>query len=213
MTVDWTVGIIATVAGYLFGSIPVGFLVVRLSRGLDVRQVGSGRTGGTNVLRAAGWGAAVATGLGDALKGAAAVYLARTLGTPLWVQALAGVTAVLGHNHSIFLGFRGGAGTATSVGGAIVLWPPGGSLALPVLLAVAFLTRYASVASIAVAIFLTAAFAVGSATGNVPWAYLLHPALNLILVLWALRPNICRLLRGEERRIPLKMHNGPMHNA
>ncbi len=204
--------LVALVAGYLLGAIPVGFLVVRLSRGLDVRRVGSGRTGGTNVLRAAGWGAAVATGLGDALKGAAAVYLARVLGAPLWAQALAGVTAVLGHNYSIFLSLRGGAGTATSVGGAIVLWPLGGLLAIPVLLAVALLTRYASVASIAVAIFLTAAFAVGSAVGKVPWAYLLHPALNLVLVLWALRPNIRRLMRGEERRIPVRINNETINN-
>jgi glycerol-3-phosphate acyltransferase PlsY len=199
-TAPW---LIALVAGYLLGSLPVGFLVVRLSRGLDVRQVGSGRTGGTNVLRAAGWGAAVATGLGDALKGAAAVGLARALGTPPLAQALAGFAAALGHNHSCFLRFRGGAGTATSVGGAAALWPLGGLLAIPVLLAAAFLTRYASVGSISVALFLPLAFAVGAARGAVPWAYEAHALLTSALTLWALRPNIRRLLRGEERRIPI----------
>ncbi len=194
--------LIALVAGYLLGSIPVGFLVVRVSRGLDVRQVGSGRTGGTNVLRAAGWGAAVATGLGDALKGAAAVWVARALEGPPLLQALAGLAAVVGHNYSLFLSLRGGAGTATSIGGAIALWPTGGLLAIPVLLAAAFLSRHASVGSISVAVFLPIAFAVGAARGVVPWAYEAHSLLTSALTLWALRPNIRRLLRGEERRIP-----------
>jgi glycerol-3-phosphate acyltransferase PlsY len=197
-----TYWLIALVAGYLLGSIPVGYLVVRLFRGVDVRRVGSGRTGGTNVLRAAGWGAAVATGLGDVLKGAAAVWLARALGAPPLAQALAGFAAALGHNYSLFLGLRGGAGTAPSVGGAIALWPVGGLLAIPLLLVVAFLTRYASVASISVALFLPLAFAVGAARGTIPWAYEAHGILTAILILWALRPNIRRLLRGEERRIP-----------
>jgi len=194
--------LIALAVGYLLGSIPVGFLVVRLSRGLDVRRVGSGRTGGTNVLRAAGWGAAVATGLGDALKGAAAVWAAQALGTPPLAQALAGFAAVVGHNYSLFLGLRGGAGTATSVGGAIALWPVGGLLAVPVLLAAALLTRYASVGSISVALFLPMAFAVGAAREAIPWAYEAHAVLTSALTLWALRPNIRRLWRGEERRIP-----------
>ncbi len=194
--------LIVLVAGYLLGSIPVGFLVVRLFRGADVRQIGSGRTGGTNVLRAAGWGAAIVTGLGDVLKGAAAVYLARALNGPPLVQALAGSAAVAGHNYSLFLGLRGGAGTAPSMGGAIALWPVGGLLAIPVLVAVAFLTRYASVASIAVALFLPLAFAAGAARDVIPWAYEAHGLLTAILILWALRPNIRRLLRGEERRIP-----------
>lgn len=194
--------LIPLIVGYLLGSIPVGFLVVRLTRGVDVRQVGSGRTGGTNVLRAAGWGAAVVTGLGDVLKGAAAIWVARALNGPPLMQALAGFAAVVGHNYSIFLGLRGGAGTAPSVGGAIALWPVGGLLAVPVLLAVAFLTRYASVASISVALFLPLAFAVGAARGVIPWAYEAHGVLTAILILWALRPNIRRLARGEERRIP-----------
>lgn len=194
--------LLALFLGYLLGSIPVGYLIVRLSRGVDVRQVGSGRTGGTNVLRAAGWGAAVATGLGDALKGAGAVWLARALGTPPLAHALAGFAAVVGHNYSLFLGLRGGAGTATSVGGALALWPLAGLLAIPVLLAAAFLSRYASVGSITAALFLPLAFAAGAAWGKVPWAYEAHAVLTSALTLWALRPNIRRLARGEERRIP-----------
>jgi glycerol-3-phosphate acyltransferase PlsY len=109
---------------------------------------------------------------------------------------------VVGHNYSVFLGLRGGAGTATSIGGAIALWPVGGLLAVPVLLAAAFLSRHASVGSITVAVFLPLAFAVGAVRGAVPWAYEAHSLLTSALTLWALRPNIRRLLRGEERRIP-----------
>ena len=108
--------IVALLVSYLMGSIPVGILVVRWARGIDVRRVGSGRTGGTNVLRAAGWKAAVFTGLGDASKATLAVLVARWLHGPSLLLALAGAAAVVGHNYSLFLGFRGGAGTGASIG-------------------------------------------------------------------------------------------------
>lgn len=199
--------ITALVVGYLFGSIPVGFLVVRWLRRADVRQVGSGRTGGTNVLRAAGWLAAVLTGLGDGLKATLAVFLARRLDAPALLLALTGVTAVVGHNYPLFLRFRGGAGTMATIGGAVGLWPPSGAILLPVLLGVALSTHYASVGSIVVAFLSPLVFAVRAAFGTGPWAYTLHGALTCALTLWALRPNIRRLLRGEERRISLGAGN------
>lgn len=195
--------IIALAAGYLLGSIPVGFLLVRAARGIDVRRVGSGRTGGTNVLRAAGWGMAVLTGIGDALKGLLAVLVARWLHAPALLQALAGVMAVLGHNHPIFLHSPGGAGTMTSIGGGVGLWPLSGVILVPLLLLVALSTRRASLGSIAVALVLPALFIVRAALGVAPWAYVAHGVLTTALTLWALRPNIQRLLRGEERRINL----------
>ncbi len=195
--------VLSLVLGYLLGSIPVGLLVVRWRRGIDVRRVGSGRTGGTNVLRAAGWGAAVLTGLGDGLKAAMAVWIARWLGgTPL-LQALAGVAAVAGHNYSAFLHFQGGAGTMASIGGATALWPLNLPILMAVLVGVALPTRRASMGSIAVALVLPAIFAVRAAVGAGPWAYLAHGLLTSALTLWSLRPNIRRLLRGEERRIEL----------
>jgi hypothetical protein len=142
--------LIALAVGYLLGSIPVGFLVVRLSRGLDVRRVGSGRTGGTNVLRAAGWGAAVATGLGDALKGAAAVWLTRALEGPPLLQALAGFAAVVGHNYSVFLGLRGRGRDGDVHRRSHCPLACGGPAGGPRLLAAAFLSRHASVGSITV---------------------------------------------------------------
>lgn len=191
------------VVGYLLGSVPIGFLLVRWVRGVDVREIGSGRTGGTNVLRAAGWKVAVVAGLGDGLKAALAVVIAHWLDGPPIVLALAGAAAVMGHNYSVFLGFRGGAGAAAAIGAATILWPWNVAILLPVLLAVALITRHASVGSITLALLLPMIFTVRAALGLAPWAYLVYGLLAGALILWALRPNIRRLLRGEERRIDL----------
>ena len=88
---------------YLIGAIPFGLVIVKLATGKDVRQIASGRTGGTNVMRAAGCWAGIATALFDIFKGIAAVWLARTLSSNIWIEVLAPVAAVLGHNYSIFL--------------------------------------------------------------------------------------------------------------
>src|SRR5512136_377646 len=110
----------SAVIGYLLGSIPTGYLVIRLIRGEDIRRHGSGRTGGTNAMRAGGVGAGALTTIGDALKGYTAVSVARWLVGPgmlatslgAFAVALSGLMAVIGHNWSIYLGFKGGAGTA-----------------------------------------------------------------------------------------------------
>ncbi len=104
------------VMAYLIGSIPTGLFWAWVTRKVDVRQHGSGRTGGGNVWRTAGFGAAVLTVLSDALKGAATIFVARAMGLSAWAVALAGTLAVVGHNYSIFLKFHGGAGTMTSLG-------------------------------------------------------------------------------------------------
>ncbi|MEP0807207.1 MAG: glycerol-3-phosphate acyltransferase, partial [Chloroflexota bacterium] len=122
------------VLGYLLGSIPFGLLIVKFKTGKDLREIESGRTGGTNTLRAAGFGAGLLTAILDILKGAASVWIAQTLspGNHL-VHVLAPVAAILGHNYSIFLirrdedgklRFHGGAGGAPALGGAVGLWLP-----------------------------------------------------------------------------------------
>jgi glycerol-3-phosphate acyltransferase PlsY len=188
---------------YLLGSIPMGVLVVRWMRGIDVRQVGSGRTGGTNVMRAAGWKAALLCGIGDIGKAALAVLIAQLAGAPAWVMALAGSLAVVGHNYPIFLRSKGGAGTAPSIGAAAVLWPWVGLALAPILLLVVFITRRASLGSIVVALLIPAAFLARALHGFGPWDYLIYGVLTSALTLWALRPNIERLLQGAERRIEI----------
>jgi glycerol-3-phosphate acyltransferase PlsY len=187
--------------GYLLGSIPFGYIVCR-ARGVDVTQYGSGRTGGTNVLRTAGKKAAAVSIGCDVLKGALAVLLARWLaGTELAV-ALAGFAAVVGHNHSIFIGFRGGAGTGTSMGAYFFMapWPT-----LIVGLSSAFigfvLLRYASVTSLLIVFLMSPALLIGVLFFDQPVEHLAFALAVGSLVLWSHRPNIKRLLQGTERRI------------
>jgi len=196
--------VVVVVGGYLLGSIPTGLLVVRAMTGKDVREIGSGRTGGTNVLRAAGIWATLLTVLGDGAKGLLAVWLARAVvGIPI-VGALAGLLAVIGHNYSVFIGFKGGAGTAPTVGGAIGLWPWNGAILIVVGAAVLAATRYASLGSISIALLLPIILALRAWLAGAPWAYLLHGLGTAALTLWALRPNIQRLLERRERRMTLR---------
>jgi glycerol-3-phosphate acyltransferase PlsY len=196
--------VVTIVSAYLLGSIPVGLLLVRATRGTDVREVGSGRTGGTNVLRAAGPWVGLLTALIDGAKGLLAVVLARvTVGIPA-VEALAGVLAVVGHNHSVFIGFKGGAGTACAIGGAIGLWPWNAAILICAGGAVFAATGYASVGSMSVALLLAVVPALRAALAGAPWAYLIHGVGASAFILWSLRPNIRRLLGGRERRVTLR---------
>lgn len=202
-------GLAAILSAYVIGSIPFGLLIVKLKTGKDIRQVESGRTGGTNAMRAAGFWAGLATALLDILKGAAAVWLARRFApdVPL-VHVLAPLAAILGHNYSIFLGergadgkfrLRGGAGGAPSVGGAMGLYLPSILIVFPLGVLVFFTVGIASVTTMAVALFATLAFAYYAAQDILPWAYIWYGLGAEVLLVWALRPNIKRLLEGNER--------------
>ena len=198
------ISLLCGVAGYIVGSIPFGFLIVKFVKGVDIRQQGSGRTGGTNVFRVAGFAAGLTTAVLDIGKGALSVLLARMLFPELmgWPEALAGAGVVLGHNASIFLHFGGGAGGATSVGTALALWPLGGLPALIVGLFVLFIVGYASLATILSALAIALVFTVFAAMGQfVPPAYAVFGWATVLLVCIALRPNIARLLAGTEKRV------------
>ena len=175
--------------------------------GKDPRQVGSGRTGGTNVYRTAGLVPAVLTIAGDIAKGWVAVALATWLvpgeGQVLTV-ALAALAAILGHNHSLFLGFRGGAGATPNIGAVLAIDPVVGLLALAVGAVGLLGVRIAAVATLSVSatILVGLAWRVVSAAG--PYAspaILLYAVGQLALIVWSLRPDIARLRAGTERRI------------
>jgi len=195
-------------ACYLLGSIPVGLLLTHLATGKDLRQIGSGRTGATNVLRAAGPWIAALTILGDALKGFLAVLIARIVLKDHMTEALAGLMAVIGHNYSIFIKFRGGAGTIATIGGAISIWP--GYAAILITIGAAFIiaTRYASLASIAIALIVPIVMGLRIWKAGVSWIYLIFAVGTCVLTLWALRPNIGRLLKGCERRVTIQVTPG-----
>ncbi len=200
---------VAWIAAYLLGAIPSGLLVVKLFNGKDIRQVASGRTGGTNAMRAAGLGAGLMTAVLDILKGFGAVWLVRWLvpGNP-WVDVVAPLLAIMGHNYSVFLiernskgrlRLRGGAGGATCTGGSLGLWPASVLFIVPLAGAVWYGVGFASVATMSIGLLSTVIFAYRASIGASPWAYAFYGLASELILLWALRPNIQRLLAGTER--------------
>jgi glycerol-3-phosphate acyltransferase PlsY len=208
----WSIALALSLLGYLFGSLPAGYLAGRLA-GIDIRTVGSGNIGATNVLRVLGkrWGYAVF--FVDALKGFAAVRLAFFLlnywpsAKPFTVQLtiLTGVMCILGHNFPVWLGFKGGKGVATSAGVLFGLLPSAVPFVVLIWVIVFETTRYVSVASIVAAISLP--IVVGL---FLRWKFVEGPALLYfsiliaLLVLWRHRSNFSRLLNGTEQRFSRK---------
>jgi acyl phosphate:glycerol-3-phosphate acyltransferase len=196
---------------YLIGSIPFGLIFVKLKTGQDIRHIESGRTGGTNAMRAAGFWIGFATGIMDMLKAAAAVWLAKSIpGENAWLEILAPIAAILGHNYSIFLlerredgwlHLRGGAGGGPCVGGTLGLWAPGVLIVLPIMGLLLYFVGYASIATLSTAVVSTIIFTITWRQGITPWQYILYGILSGILLAWALRPNIKRLIKGEERLV------------
>ena len=187
--------------GYLLGSIPSGYIAGRV-RGVDVREYGSGRTGGTNVLRTVGKKAFAFTVVCDMLKGAVAVLLARALLGTEAAAVLGGIAAVVGHNWSVFIGFRGGAGTGTSVGGYFFLNPVLAIVVGVFSALVGFrILRYASVTSILICLLMAPALLIGVLFFNQPVEHLVYALAVGGIVLLSHRPNIKRLLQGTERRM------------
>lgn len=212
-------------ASYLIGSVPFGVLIVRLTSGKDIRQVESGRTGGTNAMRAAGFWAGLATAILDLLKATAAVYLARWLAPGnVWMEILCPVAAVLGHNYSLFLmernqegklRFRGGAGGAPTVGGALGLWAPSVLIIVPLAALVLFGIGYASVTTMSAALIAILIFAYRAYIGASPWEFILYGVMTEALLIIALLPNIRRLLHGTERLVgwrAKRLKNKPSSN-
>ena len=207
----WLLSAGILLVSYLIGSIPFGLLVVKWSTGRDVRHVESGRTGGTNAMRAAGFWAGLLTVLLDIGKSALTVRLAMAAAPQTyWLHMLAPVAAIIGHNYSIYLPerteegkwrLRGGAGGTPAAGGAVGLWWPSIFILVPVGALLLFGIGYASVATMSIGVLSVIIFAVRAAYYNAPWAYVWYGILAEILILWALRPNIKRLMNGTERLV------------
>jgi len=196
------------VLGYLAGSIPVGVLVARASGGPDPRTIGSGRTGGTNALRALGrkWAALVVAG--DLAKGALPVLLTRILtGGDSLAEVLVAAACVAGAVRSIFLGFSGGRGVGTGVGTMLVIQPLAVILAAPVFFLVILATRYVSLGSLlgSAAMFPATLLIWAVASGWVPPAYIAWAVIGPILIWLAHADNIDRLLHGTERQFDLAL--------
>ena len=191
------------VVGYLLGSIPFGLILTRLSGLGDIRSIGSGNIGATNVLRTGRKGLAALTLLLDALKGTAAVLVGYWIGAKAGLATdgslLAGLAAFLGHIFPVWLGFRGGKGVATYIGviGGLV-WP-GALIFCALWLATAIVTRYSSASALAASV---ATPVILLALGHRPEGLL--AAIMTALLLWKHEANIRRLLKGEEPKIGAK---------
>ncbi len=187
--------LLAWLLGYGLGSIPFGLILTRLAGKGDVRLVGSGNIGATNVLRAGGKGLAAATLLLDTLKGAAAVLLAH-----LWfgpgAEPFAATGAMLGHLYPVWLRFRGGKGVATLLGVLIPLLPAAALVFALVWVAIFLVARYSALAGISAAVSAPVSAAVFGAPHLVPM--LLG---STVLVVWKHRTNIARIRAGTEPRI------------
>jgi len=208
-----TIYLIVAVVAYLLGSIPFGYLLVRIFRGEDIRQTGSGNIGATNVVRSGAKGLGIATLALDAIKGALAVGLATLIAgskynlcgdfvqhpcaSALRLMSLAAICAVLGHVFPVWLRFKGGKGVATALGVFCVLFPKTILVALAIFILVVAITRYISLGSIlgAIAFPVVAYF-----MQNADWfSLLLASGVSLIIVVKH-HQNISRLLAGTENR-------------
>lgn len=188
---------LALFIGYFLGSIPFGLIITRFAGTEDLRSIGSGNIGATNVLRTGRKGLAAATLLLDALKGTAAVLIGKYFGPD--AAAIAGLGAFLGHVYPFWLKFKGGKGVATYIGVLLGLVPIAALVFAGVWLATAFFSRYSSLSALVASI---AAPAAVFWQGNQSLAFLI--GLLAIIIFWKHRPNIQRLLAGTEGKIGQK---------
>ena len=192
--------ILSAVLGYFLGCIPTGVLVAKIYGVRDIRTLGSGNSGTTNVLRNLGWLPSVLTLVGDCLKGYVACLIGRQLGGDAGMLT-GGLCAIVGHDFPVFMGFRGGKGIATSLGLIIAINPWLALALLAVQIVAVALTRYMSVASL----ITTVAFpilVIFTERGRENFPLFLGAAcIASLLSLFGHRGNIQRLIRGEENRL------------
>ena len=191
------------IVGYLLGSIPFGLILTRMAGLGDIRQIGSGNIGATNVLRTGHKGLAALTLFLDGLKGTAAVLMGQWIGMafggPVWVFALlGGIAAFLGHIFPVWLGFKGGKGVATYIGVLLGFYWPAGLLFLALWLVTAFLSRYSSLSALLASVIVPVVMAVTHVQG----AYLV--LMMSAMLIFKHRANVERLLAGTEPKLGIK---------
>jgi glycerol-3-phosphate acyltransferase PlsY len=181
---------------FILGSVPFGIIVAK-TKGIDLKRVGSGNIGATNVLRSVGKLPAVLTLLGDILKGTLAVAAGRYFGVEPLYEGLMGLSAILGHNFSLFLGLKGGKGVATSIGVLIIYTPKVAFFTLILWGMIVFFTKYSSLA----AIVSFGLLPINIVLFDYDKAKILVTVLISLLILMRHKDNIQRLIKGTERKI------------
>ncbi len=205
--ISTAVGVVAV--GYFLGAVPVGYLMARWQKGIDLRSFGSGSTGTTNVLRALGWKASAVVFAADLLKTVLPVALARLLTDSATVEALTGVAAIAGHCWPVYSGWSGGRGATGSFAGLLVIQPYVALAGLAVALGTIARTRFVSLGSIVGVSFGGIVMAVLIASGVEPLGYLIYTIGAPFIVLVRHRDNIQRLLAGTERKLEIPSPGSP----
>lgn len=188
--------VLILILAYFLGAIPWAYIIGKMTKGIDIRQYGSGNVGFTNALRTIGKGPAILVLIGDVGKGIAAVLIAKYFGSPL-IATLAGLLVVAGHNYPVFLGFKGGKGAAAGFGALLALLPLEALLAVLVWVIIVFITRYVSLGTILGALIVPFATFIF----NKEMHYLLFSILGASFVIIKHHSNISRLLSGTERKL------------
>lgn len=199
----WLKYVLIAVVGYLLGNISVGILVAKLYGIKDIRKVGSGNAGSTNVLRNLGWLPSVLTLVGDCLKSFIAAQLGRYLAGDVGLL-IGGTAAILGHDFPVFFKFKGGKGIAASLGMILTINPWLGISLTGVVVLIAALTGYVSLGSITVSVVYTFCIAVLLRGNAHYWAYIGFSIFASLLSLFCHRKNIQRLLHHEENKLDFK---------
>ncbi len=200
--------ILTAISAYLAGSFPTAIIAGKMMKGIDIREYGSGNAGATNVLRVLGWKASLIVLLIDMFKGFAPVYwvapaLSSSAEHTVYVQIIAAISAIVGHIWTVFAGFKGGKGVGTSAGVFLGLAPIPLLSALGVFILIVWLTRYVSLGSILAALaFLSGLLMERFVFGmNIPDVLLYLGAVVVVLIWYAHRENIKRLLNGTENKV------------
>ncbi len=193
--------VLAIVLSYLIGAVPLGLVLVRVIKGVDIRDYGSGKIGASNVLRLLGVPAAVLVFAFDAGKGIIAILLVKAMGDAVWAEAAAAFAALAGHNWSAFIRFSGGRGVSTGLGALFIMAPLWGLAALGFGLIVVLAFRYVSLGSLLGTAAAMVMVLVAALQGHEPWEYFAYAAIAGPLIWIQHHDNIVRLVKGTERRI------------
>ncbi|MBM03939.1 MAG: acyl-phosphate glycerol 3-phosphate acyltransferase [Chloroflexi bacterium] len=197
--------LLVLILAYILGSIPFGVVLGKIVKSIDVRELGSGSMGMTNVIRTVGIYTGIAVLILDMLKSILAIYLAILIVDSSLIVSLSGVLAITGHIWPVFSKFRGGKGTACGWAGLLFLSPISGLIASIVGLFLIAITRYVSLGSITASVVGSIFLVILCLTGNAPLPYMWFGVLGTILIAFRHKDNILRLIKGQERKLGQKI--------
>ncbi|HHT46006.1 MAG TPA: glycerol-3-phosphate 1-O-acyltransferase PlsY [Firmicutes bacterium] len=189
--------ILLIIFSYLLGSISFGYLIAKMLKGVDIRKIGSGNTGATNISRLMGFKYAILVLILDALKGLLAILISSYLGFETWVVLLCGLAVIIGHNWPAFFAFRGGRGAATTLGVFLGLAPVPTLVVFGLFIVIILTSRYVSLGTIVAAVLIPFTMFLL----NYPLNYFVFGLSVCIILLWRHYPNIIRLLQGRESKL------------